>query len=125
MKSSNPIIRVDGVALPAPTSYVWGLQDISKEGSGRSEDLTMSKARVGQVRSLDLKWEKVRIPEAAVILRAFNPEYITVRYLDAMAGGFVTEEFFVGDRNAPLFDTKNGRWESIEFTITTKGGCKG
>lgn len=43
-------LKVDGVALPCPSSFTWGLQDISASESGRTDDTTMHKNRVGQNR---------------------------------------------------------------------------
>lgn len=122
MGGYNPIQSVDGVPIPAPTAYEWGLQDVSKEGSGRDESVSMQKGRIGQVRKLTLGWENVKISDAAKIFRAFNPEYVTVKYLDAMSGAMITEVCYVGDRTAALWNTKNAVWKNIGFSITSKEG---
>ena len=31
-------LKVDGVAMPCPSSFTWGLQDISASESGRTDD---------------------------------------------------------------------------------------
>lgn len=118
----NPISEVGTGTVPCPTAYVWSLEDVSAEESGRTEDTTMQKMRIAQVVSIDLEWKDVTIADAATILTAFNPEYLNVTYLDAMAGELVTKEFYVGNRNSPLFNTSLGKWEKISFKIIQRKG---
>lgn len=104
------------------SSYKWKLEDISSSDAGRTEDTVMDKKRIGQVVGIDLEWKNVSIEDAATILTAFNPEYITVCYLDAKAGEFITSEFYVGNRNAPLYNAALGVWQSITFNIIERDG---
>ena len=55
----------------------------------------------------------------AKILQAFNPEYISVTYPDAMSGTDETRQFYVGDRTAPYkcWWIGNQRMESVSFDI--------
>lgn len=122
LESTNPIKSVDGTAIPCPSSYTWSLQDISASNSGRTEDTVMDKKRIGQIVKLNLSWKAVSIEDASTILTAFNPEYITVRYLDAMTGDFQTKEFYVGDRSTPLYNSTLGVWDKISFNIIQRDG---
>lgn len=92
------------VDVRAPDSLTWGLQDVSSSDSGRTNDTnaTMHKNRVTQKRKLALSWKNPDGATTAAILQAFNPEYVYVRYLDAMANAYQTRLFYVGDRSAPL-----------------------
>lgn len=117
MVDHNPIKSVGGVAIKAPSVYKWKLQDVSANDAGRTEDGTMDKMRIGQVVGIDLTWNNVTVEAASVILKAFNPEYISVSYLDAMAGKYLTEDFYVGDRSAPLYNCETGLWSNISFSI--------
>ena len=119
---ANPIETVDGVPVVCPSDYQFELEDVSSSEAGRTEDVTMQKMRIGQVRALSLTWNAVSVSDAATILTAFNPEYITVKYLDAMAGGYVTSEFYVGNRAAPMYNTNLGVWENITFRIVERKG---
>ena len=87
-----------------PDSMGWGLQDISSADSGRLSDgaNTMMKNRTTQKRKISLSWNDPDGPTAAAILQAFNPEYVWVRYLDAMSNAYEIREFYVGDRSAML-----------------------
>lgn len=118
----NPIRSVDGKPVKCPTKYQWKIQDISASDSGRTEDMKMQKNRIGQLVALELSWENVSVEDGAAILKAFDPEYIAVSYLDAKEGGFLTKEFYVGDRAVPLWDAASGVWQEISFNIIARKG---
>ncbi len=120
----NPIRSVDGHAIPCPSSYQWKLEDISASDAGRTEDTVMDKKRIGQVVGIELSWQNVDIATAAVILKAFNPEYIRVCYLDAMEGKWLTSEFYVGNRTTPLYNSRLGLWSKISFNLIERSGVK-
>jgi hypothetical protein len=96
------MITVNGVELPDPAEYTWGLQDVSASDAGRTEDAMMHKNRVGQKRKLNLTWSGLEPADVALILQAVNPEYMEVSYPDAMSNSTETRTFYVGDRSAPI-----------------------
>ena len=96
------MIKVNGTAVKTPSSFSWGLQDVSDSASGRTQDSIMHKNRVAQKRKIQLSWNKPTKEETAAILQAFNQEYIDVTYPDAMSGTDETRTFYVGDRSAPM-----------------------
>lgn len=105
----------------APDSMGWGLQDISSADSGRLSDgaNTMMKNRTTQKRKISLAWNDPDGPTAAAILQAFNPEYVWVRYLDAMSNAYEVREFYVGDRSAMLRQITLGgvTYSTLSFDI--------
>lgn len=113
------MITVDGVEIPCPSTFSWGLQDISASESGRTEDTVMHKNRVGQKRKLSLGWTGKDWQTTSQIMQAFNPEYITVKYPDMLSGQYETRKFYVGDRTAPVkwWWVGNQRTETISFDI--------
>lgn len=117
MAGVNPIRSVDGLAVKCPSSYVYHLQDVSSPGAGRTEDVLMQKMRIAQKVKIDLAWSAMGTDEVSGVLQAFNPEYITVEFLDPYAGGWSTKEFYVGDRASPLYNATEGLWENVEFNI--------
>lgn len=125
-ESVNPIRSVDGVEIPAPGvgGYRWKLKDVSSDAAGRTEEYVMDKMRWGQVVGLELKWVNVSLADGAAILQAFNPQYVTVEYLDAMAGDFRTAVFYVGNRAAPLYNAALGVWSEISFNIIERAATK-
>ncbi|MBQ7347815.1 MAG: hypothetical protein IJW55_07645 [Clostridia bacterium] len=118
----NPIRSVDGVSVKCPSSYKWKLQDLSDNSAGRNSDWEMNKSRKAQIVGLELKWKNISIEDASNILKAFNPEYIRVEYLDAKEGVWRESEFYVGDRAAPLYNCKLGLWSEISFNIIERKG---
>lgn len=113
------MITVDGVEMPCPSTFSWGLQDISASESGRTDDATMHKNRVAQKRTISLAWNGVDWNATSFILKAFNPEYISVKYPDMMSGQYETRKFYVGDRTSPvkIFTVGKKIMESVSFDI--------
>lgn len=118
----NPIRSVDGKAVKCPSSYTWKLEDISASDAGRTEDTMMHKMRIGQVVGIELSWQGLTTKEISKILQAFNPEYITVRYLDPLKGKEAISEFYVGNRSAPMYNAKMGLWQNVSFNIVERSG---
>lgn len=118
----NPILSVDGVPVKCPSSYLWKLEDISASDAGRTEDTVMDKKRIGQLVGLELSWNNIKTSEVSAILKAFNPQYIMVRYFDAMEGDYVTSEFYVGNRSAPLYNSRKNLWQNVSFNLIERSG---
>lgn len=119
---NNPIRSVDGVAVRCPSSYLWKLEDISAADAGRTEDTVMDKMRIGQIVGIELSWNNLQTEEVSKILKAFNPEYISVCYLDAMQGKYVTSVFYVGNRSAPMYNSRKGLWQNVSFNLIERSG---
>ena len=108
------IISINGVALPDPSEFTWGLQDISDSDSGRTEDTIMHKNRIGQKVTISLGWNNISTDKAATILNAVQPEYLSATYFDPLDGATVTKTFYVGDRTAPI------KWWNVKGKIYSK-----
>jgi len=110
---------VDDDTMPCPAVCTWGLQDVSANESGRTDDTLMHKNRVGQKRKLDLQWNAKDRNVAHIIIKAFNPEYIDVTYWDLLDGKYETRTFYAGDRSAPYKCWWDGKriFESVSFNI--------
>lgn len=119
---ANPIASVNGATVKCPSKYQYDLQDVSASDAGRTEAVTMDKKRIGQCVKIELSWSYLTTAEASVILRAFNPEYINVRYIDLLSGTYRTSEFYVGDRSAPMYNSELGLWENLSFNIIERTG---
>jgi len=119
------IIMVNGVALPAPSKFQWSEADVSAAGSGRVEDGTMYKNKIGACVNIELAWDGVTTAQAKTILTAFADEYFSVTYIDPRRGSApnytVTSTFYVGDRTAPMYSYALDRWENISFKIVERG----
>ena len=86
MAAIDHVLIVDGHEIPNPDTYSWGEQDVSAPDAGRNRD------------------------EATIasIISALSPEYISVRYFDARAAGYITKTFYVGDRSVPFREIRQG-----------------
>lgn len=105
-------------ALPVPSVYVAKVIDVSAPDAGRTEDGATNKMRMGQSIRLDIEWAYPTRSEVERIMSAFNSEYIRVEYLDPReADSYLVKRFYVGDRNAPLWNSTHGRWERLTFGI--------
>lgn len=113
----NPIREVDGVEVPSPSKYQQIVSDVSKADSGRTEDGKMWKEKVGQLVKIELEWSYLTTPQVSAVLNAFDPEYISVEFLDAKSGSFRVSEFYVGDRTAPMYNSRMGLWEGLSLNI--------
>lgn len=106
-----------------PSQMAWGLQDISAADAGRVQDAgnTMYKMRTSQKRKLQLTWNLPTAAQVSEILRAFNPEYVYVRYWDPMDNNWNIRQFYVGDRSAPFqwfsLPKKGTRYSTLSFDI--------
>lgn len=115
--SINPIQSINGTQIPCPSSFTWKLEDVSASDAGRTEDGLMHKKRIRQVIGIELAWNAVTTETASQVLKAFDPEYINMSYLDPKEGGFVTKTFYVGNRSSPLYNATSGLWENVSFNV--------
>ena len=96
------MIYVDGVELPEPSEFTWGIQDVSNSQAGRTEDALMHKNKVADKRKLNLAWQGLTPDKTALVLQACHPEYVSVRYHDAMDNQYETRTFYTGDKTAAV-----------------------
>jgi hypothetical protein len=111
--------KVDDQVMPCPSTWVWGLQDVSLGESGRTDDALMHKNRVAQKRKIQVGYNGITDENAHIVLASINPEYIQVNYYDLLDGKRETRTFYVGDRSAPFkwwFDGKH-IIESLTFNL--------
>lgn len=118
----NPIKSVDGKPVKCPSSFKWSINDISQSDAGRTEDTVMDKKRIGQCVKLEFEWQNISTSDASDILTKFNPEYVNICYLDPMKGTYVTSEFYMGDRSAPLYNSRKGIWSNVAFNAIERSG---
>ena len=63
------MMLVDGVELPTPSTFEWGMIDVSASDSGRTQDAKMHKNRIAQKRQLKLSWSGTDTARTAQILQ--------------------------------------------------------
>ena len=80
---------VNGVSLLnylAEDGIKWTRFDVEAPDTGRTLDGVMHRGRVATKVRLDVTCRPLTSAEAAVVLRAILPEYVTVRYIDPQDG---------------------------------------
>jgi len=55
--------------------------------------------------------------DTALVLQAFDPEYVLVEYLDAKSGQWKTKHFYTGDMKAAGWIPHQDSWESVTLPI--------
>ena len=103
--TNSPIQQIDNSTnIPTPSKYEWKLSDVSSSDAGRTEDGLMHKMRITQKVHLELEWQNVSDSDAQIILAAFQPEYISVKFFDYKENNFLTKTFYVGDRSVSAYN---------------------
>lgn len=131
----NPLPRVShngGVSwvnVKCPSSYQYLLEDVSDSSAGRTEDGVMNKNRIGQVIGVELSWNGITTKELHDLLLTFNPEYITVQFIEPLSGDadnnyYKELEMYVGNRTAPMYNASMGLWESLSLKIVDRKGVQ-
>lgn len=115
--------QVDGVDL---TPYIasggiqWTRNDVDGTNAGRAMDATMYRDRVAIKFKFTITCRPLTMSEAATVLSAIEPEYVSVTYTNPMTGSDTTGEAY--SNNVPatyLFKDKSGTewWTGITFPL--------
>ena len=106
-----PYIAEDGLR--------WTRFDVEAPDTGRTLDGVMHRGKVAVKIRLDVTCRPLTSAEAAVVLNAIAPQYVTVRYTDPMYGS-VTKTMY--SNNIPticatVYDDGSARWEGLELPL--------
>ena len=106
--------------VPTPQTYGWSIEDLdSEEGTGRNNATgEMFRDRVASKRKLSFTWPPLSISETSRLLKALEPEFISVTYLDAREGDYVTKTFYAGPQSANC--GHRSRWLGIAANLIEK-----
>ena len=111
--------------VPTPQTYSWSLEDLdSEEGTGRNNATgEMFRDRVASKRKLGFTWPPLSIAETSRLLKALNPDgtgqvFISVKYLDAREGNYLTKTFYAGPQSANC--GHRARWLGISANLIEK-----
>ena len=113
-------LHIDGVKVPTPQTYGWSKEDLdSEEGTGRNNATgEMFRDRVATKRKLSFTWPPLSIADTSKLLKALEPVFIKVTYLDAEEGGYVTKKFYAGPKSANC--GHRSRWLGITANLIEK-----
>lgn len=111
------LIKINGVEIPAPSSYSIGIQDISQ--AERNANGTMIIERIATKRKIEMSWGILTKEEVSKLLKAVSPVFFIVQYMDPQDTNLKTGTFYCGDRSAPMLTFVNGqpKYKDVTFNI--------
>ena len=116
-------LTIDNVDISNYVAYQglkWQRSDIDSSDAGRTMDGVMHRGRVTTKIRLDVTCRPMTAAEASVVLNAVLPEYVTVTYMDPMAGTTVTKTMY-SNNNPATFALKKPDgtelWSGITFPL--------
>lgn len=119
MSSTNRPFKIDGVAIPTPSTYKVGIEDLSSEETGRTLDGLMHKDVVAVKDYYDCTWNKLSWEDAATLLNAIdNKTQFRFTYADPrQPNTWLTNDFYVGERSVVALDLTDSKraWKEISF----------
>lgn len=110
------MIKINGVAIATPSSFQVTISDIDGETS-RNANGDLIRDRIAVKRKLELQWNHLSTSAISTILQAVQNVFFNVEYPDPMTGTLTTKNFYVGDRNAPMYNYTLDRWESLSMSF--------
>ena len=116
----NSNVWTDITPYIAAQGLKWSRNDIDAQNSGRStEDGLLHRKRVAQKKRLDITCRPLTQAELTTVLKAIDPEWLRVRYWDALAGAFVIKTMYTSTVPATFFfdDGVRQYWTGVEFPL--------
>ena len=120
MQEKKPF-KIDGVAIPTPSTYKFDVEDLSSEATGRTLDGVMHKDVVSVKDYYACTWKKLSWQDAADLLNAIDgKQQFAFTHADPrVPGRWITAQFYVGKRGGAalnLTDDDN-TWTDIALTF--------
>lgn len=115
--------KIDGIDMTGYVAYggfQWQRSDIDGSDAGRDLAGTLRRNRVTTKTRLDITCRLLESSEAAIVLTAIMPEYVTVQYYDPQVGAVVTKRMY-SNNNPATFQLKRRDgtvlWSGITFPL--------
>lgn len=113
------MINIDGVDLPAPSSYKILESDLDSSDTGRNELGVLQRDRIRQgVFKAELNFEGITSEKLATIKAATQPAQFQAKVIDET--GVITKTMYASDRNIEMIkyndDYNKIRW-NISFNL--------
>ncbi|TYP67701.1 DUF6711 family protein [Paenibacillus methanolicus] len=111
------LISIAGVALPTPTDYSLGIQDVNNTERNAKGD--MIGERIATKRKIELGWKFLTAAQTQQVLNAVSQLFFDVTYVDPQTGGNRTGTFYAGDRTCNVMDFIDGvpRYKDVKFNL--------
>lgn len=117
------VFKVNGVNMLPYVAYggfKWQRNDIDGPDAGRDLTGRLRRNRVATKVKLDITCRPLKSSEAAIVLSAIKPEYVTVEYYDPEAGTVLKKTMYANN-NPAVFQVRNDDgttwWSGITFPL--------
>lgn len=95
------MLNVDGVDLPAPSSFKLPEFDLDSDDTNRNEMGVLQRDRIRQgIYKIELEWNGITSTQLATIKSAIEPASIQVTF--PTENGLTTKTMYAGDRNIEM-----------------------
>lgn len=95
------ILNIDGVDLPAPSSFKSPDFDLDSDDTNRNEEGVLQRDRVRQgIYKIELEWNGITSAQLATIKSALQPASFEVVF--PSENGYITKTMYAGDRNVEM-----------------------
>lgn len=111
------MLKINGVAIPTPSSFQASVLDISNAERNANGDMNID--RVATKRKIEVEWKQISNTSMSALLKAVEDIFFTVTYPDPYTGTEQTKTFYVGDRTAPMYNYNAGSpvWENLKMNF--------
>lgn len=104
------MLKVDGVDLPTPTTYVPDFEEISK--AERNANGLLIKEVIAYKYKLNVTWKMLTQAELTKLINVKRKNFFTLEFIDMDTGMPRTGTFYAGTPSANGMQYKNGRIEN-------------
>lgn len=95
-------LKINGVVMPTPKSYIVLLSDLDSEKTSRSELGYLKRDRIrANVYKINLEW-RVQQKDVIVLRRYLSNSSFNATFYDPTLGGYVIAKMYAGDKEFTL-----------------------
>ena len=119
----NPLLSINGVAMPTPSKFNITLNDLDSEETGRSIDGNLHRDVIGtNFRTIDLEWKHMKRDDLSRLLNAVSNVNFTVTYYDPIEDAMISKLMYAGNRKVDMYNYvlgENGQpiWLNISVSL--------
>ncbi|MFF2449372.1 DUF6711 family protein [Neobacillus sp. NPDC058068] len=116
------MLKINGVSISTPSEFKVEINDLDGE-TNRNANGDLIRDRIAVKRKLICKWPPLSMSEISTLLKSVKAVYFNVEYPDPEEGAFITKNFYVGDRESPVYRVKSDgsiTWESLNMNFIEK-----
>ena len=118
----NPLLSINGVAMPTPSKFNITLNDLDSEETGRSIDGNLHRDVIGtNFRTIDLEWKHMKRDDLRRLLNAVSNVNFNVSYYDPIEDAIISKVMYAGNRKVDMYNyvLDNGQpvWLNIGVSL--------